>query len=106
MRQTLLISMLIIALAPVTASGQATREAFAYALGRAVTAEKYCGMPGEVEKAKQWVSSFRSGFDTYNNQEDAFLLFSIGGRIEAQRAKMGTHPWCVEYRAANHLIGF
>jgi len=43
---------------------------------------------------------------TYHNQEDGFLLISIGARIEAQRAKMGTHAWCVEYRAANHSIGF
>ena len=57
------------------------REVFAYALTAARTAEKYCNVTGELERAQRWVNRFRSGFDAMQSKEDALLLLSTGDRV-------------------------
>ena len=78
-------SALLVGLAATSASaeGRSAREVFAYALGAAVVAQKNCNLPDEVQKAKAWVDSFQSGFDTWNNRDDAFLTMTTGSNVDA-----------------------
>ena len=82
------------------------RQTFAYALAAAFVAEKNCEMPEEVERAQRWIDRFRSGFRTLENREDNALVITAAARVEVQRLRMGTHAWCVEYRARRNFSPF
>lgn len=69
-----------------------------------MVAETNCGMKGEINEAKGWVAKFDSGFDTLTHQEDANLFIYRSAQIENRRKQLGTHAWCVEYRARKKLF--
>jgi hypothetical protein len=97
---------LVVFASDVLAERPSARQGFAYALSAAFTAETNCDLPGEVERAQRWVDRFRSGFDILQNKEDATLVQSVSARVEAQRRRMGTHAWCVEYRSMRNFSPF
>ncbi|MFG1352805.1 hypothetical protein [Xanthobacter autotrophicus] len=73
------------------------REKLAFFLAVGSIAEITCGIKGESMRAKNYVDSFRTGFDTYHNQADGLLLFEAGGRIQANINSTGKKEWCNSY---------
>lgn len=97
--RTFLSATILVASIATASAAQSARVHFAFILARASMAQSECAMSGEVAKAKAYVNSFHSGFDSMHNQEDGKLVFSAAIANLDGAKRMGRHEWCVEYRA-------
>ena len=75
------------------------QQQFGFLLATSVIAEKRCDLPGEIQKVRNFVESFNSGFDSLHNQEDADITIAFAALTHARMREIGEHAWCIEYRA-------